>query len=127
MFELRRLMSGIKKFLFTNILCPWGYTKYIHMVGNLQMDIVIQSFLMKALLAMSNDHEKFRFVNLFREDYINDTKYQSWLFNDEEWTPRTSIEFVTWVVPVIITCQKHSGGTENIYPFSKVTQPFSSF
>ena len=108
-------MHGVNKFLFTNLLCPWWCTEYIHMVGNIQMDIVIQLFLRKALLAMPNDHEKCWFVNYWREDYIRDTKYNISLFNEEEWTPRPSIEFFTGVVPVILTCRNHSGGTQKSY------------
>ena len=68
-------MSDFNKFLFHNILCDLGCTEYIHMAGNIQMEIVIQHFLRKALLAILNDNKKFRFVNSCREDYIRDTKY----------------------------------------------------
>ena len=37
------------------------------------------------------------------------------MFNDEEWTPRPLIEFVTGVGSVILTCKNNSGGTEKIY------------
>ena len=72
-------MSSVNRFLYPNILCPWGCTKYIHMAGNIQMDIVIQSFLRKELLAIPNYHEKFWCVNSCRENYIHDIKYESWL------------------------------------------------
>ena len=111
-FELGRLMSGVNKFLFQNILCPWGCTKYIHMAGNLQMYVMIQRSLKKALLAMLNYHEKRQFINSCREYYICDTKYEGWLFNAEEWTPRPSTEFFTGVGKVIITCQNNIGGNK---------------
>ena len=108
-------MYGVNKFLFTNMLCPRWFTKYIHISGNLPMEMSIQRFLRKALLEIPNDNEKFRFFNYFREDYICDTEYKSWLFNVEQYTPRPSIEFVTGVVTLILTCQNHSGGTEKNY------------
>ena len=73
-FDLGRLISGVNKFLFPNILCPWGCTKYIHMAGNIQMDIVIQPFLRKLLLAISNDHDEYWFVHSCREYCIQDKK-----------------------------------------------------
>ena len=78
------------------------------------MEIVIQRFLSKALLAMPNYHDKCWFVNCCRDDYIRDKKYERWLFNEEEWTQRTSIEFVTYVGPVILTCLNHSVETKKI-------------
>ena len=93
------------------------------MSGYLQMEIAIQYFWRKAL---QNDHETFWFANYCREDYIRDTKYERLLFNYEEWTPRPSIEFITGISPVILTCQNHSGGTKKyIHPPSK-TEPVSS-
>ena len=97
------------------------------MTSNLQMDTVIQHFLIKSLLAMPNYHEKFLFVISCIEDYIRDTKYKIWLFNEEDWKLKPSILFIIGVGSVVITCWDHNGETKDKNPYSKATQPCSSF
>ena len=40
------------QFLLPNILCPWGFLDFIHKVGYVDLDTVIQKFIQKCNLSI---------------------------------------------------------------------------
>ena len=112
---LGRLMDGTNKHIIPTVLCPWGCTEFIHNVGHMHLDYVLQRFLRKVLLVMPNNHTQCIFANTCREDYIfRESEYECWLFN-KDWTVRPSIAFVNKIGPVLLTCRNHNGGTDKHY------------
>ena len=63
---LHRLGKTLDKHLMPTVLCPWGYSEYIHKWGHTPMDIVIAHFLptcvVKTVTLSSNK------VNLYRKN-----------------------------------------------------------
>lgn len=115
-FDLGHLISTTNKHLMPNVLCPWGCTEYIHKCGYVSMDSVIQQFIRKSYLSMSNDHSTCTFIESAREDYLrkDSDDYECHLFNPK-WTPRPSIVFVENRGPVVLTCCHHNNGTTKFY------------
>ena len=112
---LGRLKDGTNKHIIPTVLCPWGCTEFIHNVGHMHLDYVLQRFLRKVLLVMPNNHTQCIFANTCREDYIfRESEYECWLFN-KDWTVRPSIAFVNKIGPVLLTCRNHNGGTDKHY------------
>ena len=93
-FDLGRLISTTKKHFMPSVLYLWGCTEYIHKYGYVSMDSVIQRFMRKSCLSMSNDHSTYTFIESAREDYLrNDVDdYEFHLYNPD-WTPRPCIAF----------------------------------
>ena len=98
------------KLLLPTVLCPWGCSEYIHKVGKIPFNIIIQKCLPKVQLPLTTD-ATFSKVKTMREDYIRDSSdtYENWLLNPL-WkiSPATMLDMQEGLV--ILTCNDHNKG-----------------
>ena len=50
--KLSSIADGCNRFLLPNVLCPWGCSEFIHRVGYVDLDTVIQQFIQKFNLSI---------------------------------------------------------------------------
>jgi hypothetical protein len=112
---LSRLASTCNKHLLPSIKCPWGCSEFLHKVGHLPIDIIIQRLLQKCIITMhTKSHlEIEKKVLSIREDYIRDKDDDEdcWLFN-KNWSILPSIAFIPNKGPVVLTCADHNNGSK---------------
>ena len=113
-FNLGRIMDTMNKHLIPDVLCPWGCSEYIHKVGTVSLDIIIQRFLPKCILHLPNKDKVF-LVESCRDDFLlRDSEYEKWLFNPD-WKVLPSVTIGDNTGPMVCTCRSHSGGTKDLY------------
>ena len=114
-YKISNLILTCEKYLIPDVLCPWGCSEYIHQCGYIELDILIQHFLPKLYLTLSNYHRQCKFVETSRDDIICPVKsYNKWLFN-KCWCVKPSICFVNESGSMVSTCRNHNRGTQKIY------------
>ena len=45
--KLSSIADVCNRFILPNVLCPWGFSEFIHKFGYVDMDTVIQQFIQK--------------------------------------------------------------------------------
>ena len=77
---LSQVADVCNKYLMPTVLCPWGCTEYLHRVGKLPLDILLQRFLQKVRLDLIHNVEYCAKLFSAREDFIR-VEYEKLLLN----------------------------------------------
>ena len=91
------------------MLCPWGCSEFIHHVGYLEIESVLQQFIQKCNISVI-DTDKLSKVEHSRDDFVRESleDYNMWLYN-HNWKILPTIVFVNGY-PRVLTCKDHNGG-----------------
>ena len=84
----------VNQFLLPNVLCTWGCSDFIHKVGYVDLDTLIQQFIQKYNLSIV-DVSKLSKIEHTRDDYLweSNNDYDMWLQNPD-WEVLPTISFV---------------------------------
>ena len=55
--KLSSIDDVCNQFLLPNVICPWGCSEFIHKVGYVDLDTVIQQFVQKCILSILDESE----------------------------------------------------------------------
>ena len=106
---LSQVADVCNKYLMPTVLCPWGCTEYLHRVGKLPLDILLQRFLQKVRLDLIHNVEYCAKLFSAREDFIR-VEYEKLLLNPK-WVISPCWSFIINEGPYIHTCGDHDGGS----------------
>lgn len=98
------------------LLCPWGYSGYIHDCGHIKFDVIVQRYLPKCDINMiSKGNERQQMVSS-RDDYLRSelNNYDCHL-TKKDWKVLPRIAFVEGHGPMFLSCLKHNGGCKHNY------------
>ena len=107
--KLSSIDDACDQFLLPTVLCPWGWLEFIHKVGYVDLDTVIQQFIQKCNFLIVNV-SKLSKIEHTRDDYLQESNndYDMWIHNtDWELSPKKS--FVDGY-PRVLTCKYHDSG-----------------
>ena len=113
---LSTIAKGCDEYLFPDVLCPWGCSEYMHKVGYLDIDIMLQRFHNKVYFTLVNEVEECEKVFSCRDDYLRDdvSDYDRILLNPE-WVAMPSCIIDEKYGAVFLTCRLHTRGTRKKY------------
>jgi hypothetical protein len=110
--ELPRTASTLKKFLISDVLCPWRESEYILKTGFVGIDVIYQIFLGKVRMKMISEYSEIVIVLSARDDYLRESReYDSCLLNPR-WKVVPTLIILNEKGPVICTSRHHDGGTK---------------
>ena len=124
--RLGEIKEACDRLLVPRVLCPWGCSAYLHDVGSVPYDAVINRFFPFVEFAgtLSTKHQKAK-VESARSDYL-DPEIDMHLHNPD-WSVHPTIEFTAELGPVVLTCDSHDGGTvDKYFHLPKTSCPLSS-
>lgn len=107
--KLGSIANVYNGFFLPNVFCPWEYSKFIHHVGYLDIETVLQQFIQKCKLSVIDSDKRLK-VEHSRDDFVRESldDYDMWLYNCN-WKILPTIVFVNGY-PRVLTCKGHNGG-----------------
>ena len=108
--QLSSIADVCNRFLLPTVLCPWGCSEFLHCVGFLDIDTIMQRFIEKCDLSIVDAKKKLSKVVHTRDDFIRDSidDYDMWLCN-LNWQILPTVVFVNGY-PRVLTCKDHDNG-----------------
>ena len=105
------LENTCNNLIMPTVLCPWGYSEYLHKCGHVPLDILIQRQLQDCSIKTITKSYKYGNIYPSRDDCIRDDNgdYDYWFLNP---VLKVSlyIDFFRGVEPCIMPCHNHNDG-----------------
>ena len=105
------IMKETNKFLFPDVLCPWGESEYLHQCGYVDFDGIIQPFIPTIFLKMMGSHKTVMpLICSARDEFIRDPNEYHTLLLNPNWRIVSTIVFSANKGPVVCTSRLMNGG-----------------
>ena len=113
---LSTIATTCDSFLMPLVLCPWGCSEYLHKVGYISFDIIIQRYVPSCAIELICNVEKCNFTFSARDDFLRENvdEYENLLLNPL-WKVVPSIAFIPDMGPHVLTCSRHNGGVKKSF------------
>ena len=114
--QLGKIIKCVNQRLRPTVLCPWGCCDYVHSVGTMPLDTIVNRYFSPKEFDLIGSVNRMQYVESARGDYIREksTDYPD-LLSNQDWPVRPCMFLTNRRELVFSTCRNHNKGTKMKY------------